>query len=497
MIVRKSARSTVSRKHVRRHSTQSVNENFLYGPDLGRFLGSGPYSFWDHLRRGIVNHHIRFGTDGIRGPVDTVVTPHVVAALGQAVASLLDNGPLLIGRDTRQSGLELEEALARGISSQGVDVIFCGVLSTPALAWLAAREQLPAAMISASHNPYMDNGIKLFGAGGYKLDDEVEAEVELALHSILDGASTTNGVVGSISERADPIEGYKAAVVASIDGRALTGLKIVLDAANGSASAIAPELFASLGAEVTALSIDPDGRNINAACGSTYPEALQAAVLSEGADIGFAFDGDADRMLAVDANGELIDGDQLMAILALDLRSRGKLTDDTVVVTVMTNLGFRIAMAEAGIRVVETALGDRFVLKALRDGGWALGGEQSGHLIVTEHSVTGDGVLCAVLLGDLLLRAEKTLARLASEAMAKLPQVLVNVRVGSRVAEVAKQMSVEISAAENELGDTGRVLVRASGTEPLVRVMVEAPTELQAQVVADRLASVADKLFGS
>jgi len=433
---------------------------------------------------------LRFGTDGVRGVAGVELTPEYALSLGRAAARVLGGPRFLVGRDTRESGSLLEAALAAGIAAEGVDVELLGVLPTPGVAWHAARDGVPAAMISASHNPYQDNGIKLFAAGGLKLSDDVEQRIEAEL-----GGATAGPVSGLVRRRvflAD--EPYQQFLVQSLDGRGLDGIHVVVDCANGAASHVAPAVLEALGARVDVMGAEPDGRNINDGCGSTHPEALQRRVVEVGADVGLAFDGDADRVLAVDARGRLVDGDHLIAICAIDLAGRGLLAADTVVVTVMTNLGFRLAMAERGITVVETAVGDRYVLEALGQGGFSLGGEQSGHLIFSDLATTGDGILSGLQVLDLMARSVRPLADLAAEAMTSLPQVLRNVKVKQRGLDVSAAVAEEVAAVEGELGERGRVLIRPSGTEPLVRVMVEAPTAEEAESAAARLAAAVERV---
>ena len=440
---------------------------------------------------------LTFGTDGVRGVANTELTPELVLSLGRAAARVLGRGPWLVGRDTRVSGPFLGAALAAGLAAEGASVIDVGVLPTPAVAAACADRGLPGAMISASHNPFADNGVKLFATGGRKLTDEVEAEIEVLLHEEPAGA-VSGADVGSLSVDADALVAYEARVVAALEGRTLDGLRVVLDCANGSASTVAADIFGRAGAEVTVLHASPDGVNINDRCGSTHPESLQEAVRAAGdGTIGFAFDGDADRVLAVDEDGSLVDGDQMLALTAVDLRGRGRLAGDAVVVTVMSNLGFKQAMEAAGIRVVETKVGDRYVLEALEEGGYSLGGEQSGHIIHTALASTGDGVLTGLLLADLVRRSGRPLRDLAADVMRKLPQVLVNVRVPQpkRVADDAA-VADAVRAVETRLGSDGRVLLRPSGTEPLVRVMVEAPTAETAQAAADELAAAVTAALG-
>jgi phosphoglucosamine mutase len=427
---------------------------------------------------------LRFGTDGVRGRVPDHLSPADVRRLGAAAAEVLGGPFFFVGRDTRASGPDLEAALLEGLAARGVDGVRLGVVPTPAVAWLAAADGVPGAMISASHNPWSDNGVKLFAAGGLKLSDDRQDAVQ----AVLDRDEPVAGGRAVAIDGAEHIDRYRAAIGASLDGRRLDGLHVVIDCANGSASAVAPPVLQSLGARVDVIHASPDGRNINDGCGSTHPADLQAEVRARRADLGLAFDGDADRVLAVDARGELVDGDQIIAICAIDRRARGCLAADAVVVTVMTNLGFRIAMREHGIEVVETAVGDRHVLEALEQRSLSLGGEQSGHVIFRDLATTGDGLLTGVQLLDVVRRTGRPLDELASSAMERLPQVLQNVRVERRVPDLAERLSPAIAAVEADLGERGRVLVRPSGTEPVVRVMVEAGTRPAAEEAARKLA---------
>jgi phosphoglucosamine mutase len=435
---------------------------------------------------------LRFGTDGVRGVANVDLTPELVVALGRAAARVLGGGRFVVGRDTRISGPLLEAALAAGLAAEGVAVVSLGVVPTPVVAHAAATGGVAGAMISASHNPYTDNGIKLFAPGGRKLTDDVEERLEAVLDTVVHGEQTAapvqGGDVGALVVEPEHMLAYADSVIASIEGRDLAGLRVVIDCANGSATTIAPYALRRLGVDLTVLHADPDGTNINDGCGSTDPGDLQRAVVEKGADVGLAFDGDADRVLAVDASGELVDGDQVIAICAVDRHERGALRGDRVAVTVMSNLGFRIAMRDHGIDVVETAVGDRYVLDALDAGDLSLGGEQSGHVIFRDIATTGDGLLTGVQLLDVVKRSNRTLADLAT-VMTRLPQVLRNVAVATKGLDVEPLIGAELAAATVELGATGRVLVRPSGTEPLVRVMVEAPTSEQAAAVADRLAA--------
>ncbi len=443
---------------------------------------------------------MRFGTDGVRGVAYTELTIDFASRLARAAAQVLmaDGGdPLVVvGGDTRESTPDFAAALCAGFADAGLEVVRLGVVPTPTLAFEAQRRGAIGAMVSASHNPYQDNGIKLFARGGRKLADDVEERIEAALDAGSANAPTPRaaGAPGSVTDVDDTSEHYVAHVLGYLEGRRLDGLRVVVDTANGAAHRLAPQVLRATGAEVAVIADQPDGRNINDDCGATVPGRVARAVQESGADLGVALDGDADRLIAVDHTGAVVDGDHIIAITALDLLAKGELRNDTVVVTVMTNLGFRLAMDAAGIHVVETAVGDRYVLEALRDGGHSLGGEQSGHVIFADHATTGDGILTAVALLDAVQRSGLPLADVASAAMTSLPQVLVNVRVAERMPDVAARLADDIAAVEAELGATGRVLVRASGTEPLVRVMVEAPTHDVARWAADRLAAVAATL---
>ncbi|SDT71088.1 phosphoglucosamine mutase [Actinoplanes derwentensis] len=437
-----------------------------------------------------------FGTDGVRGLANgDLLTPELALSVAVAAARVLvesdgSHTPLaIVGRDPRASGEMLEAAVVAGLTSAGANVVRVGVLPTPAVAYLVGQTNADlGVMISASHNPMADNGIKLFAAGGAKLPDELEERIEKAIedgHGLI--GRPTGAAIGRVNDLLDGAEHYIKHLVNSIPNR-LEGLKVVVDCANGAASEVGPVAYREAGAEVIAIHADPDGLNINKDCGSTHLEAVREVVLREGADLGLAHDGDADRCLAVTAAGDVVDGDQMMAILALAMRDAGSLTDDTLVATVMSNLGLRIAMKQSGIRLLETKVGDRYVLEELSSGGLALGGEQSGHIVMPAFATTGDGVLTGLHLMAQLAATGKSLADLAA-VVHKLPQVLINVRVGDRDAgAAAPTVQAAVALAENELGETGRVLLRPSGTEPLVRVMVEAATEEQARAVAERIA---------
>jgi phosphoglucosamine mutase len=437
-----------------------------------------------------------FGTDGVRGVANRELTAELALTLSTAAVRVLaergefaGHRPLaVVGRDPRASGEFLEAAVVAGLASAGVDVVRLGVLPTPAVAYLtdAYRADL-GVMLSASHNPMPDNGIKFFARGGHKLADAVEDTVEARLGE--PWQRPTGAGVGRIRDEPEAWRSYVDHVVATAP-HSLDGLRIIVDTANGAAYRTAPTSLRALGADVVEIHADPDGLNINDASGSTHPETLQRAVVAYGADAGIAHDGDADRCLAVDSTGALVDGDQILAVLAVTMRDAGTLAQDTVVATVMANEGFRVAMRRAGIRVIDTAVGDRYVLEAMREHSLNLGGEQSGHIILLDHATTGDGVLTAVQLLGRVAAAGMPLGELAA-VVRRLPQVLVNVPdVDKSRAETDESVTAAVAEAQAELTGTGRVLLRPSGTEPLVRVMVEAATVEQAQSVADRLAAV-------
>jgi phosphoglucosamine mutase len=435
----------------------------------------------------------------VRGVANADLTPELILALGRAAARVLGGDTFFVGRDTRLSGPLLQGALSSGLAAEGAGVVDLGVLPTPGIAWFSAAERQPAAVVSASHNPFYDNGVKFFAPGGRKLSDATEALLESELDLVLSGSGGREPVptgmdVGRIVARPD-VDPYRAALVGSVEGRDLAGLNVVLDCANGAASELAPEVFGRLGAEVQTMSTEPDGRNINDGSGSTHPQALQHAVVAAGADAGLAFDGDADRVLAVDHRGALVDGDQILAVCAVDRHARGALPDGTVVVTVMANLGLRQAMVASGITIVETNVGDRYVLEALEKGGWTLGGEQSGHIIFRDRATTGDGILTGLQLLDVVARSGRSLADLSS-VMTRLPQVLRSVRVARRGLDGADGLWSEVRAVEERLGGSGRVLIRASGTEPVVRVMVEALTVEEAEAACAVLCDAVVRALG-
>lgn len=433
-----------------------------------------------------------FGTDGVRGLANADLSPELamsiaVAAVRTLVAADSSHTPLaLVGRDPRASGEMLEAAVVAGLASAGANVVRVGVLPTPGVAFLTAEVRADlGVMVSASHNPMPDNGIKLFAAGGHKLPDEIEDSIEEYLGQ--PWPRPTGAQVGRVHDLLDGAEHYLSHLV-SAAGHRLEGLKVVLDCANGAASDVGPSAFEQLGATVIPINAEPDGLNINDNCGATHLAAVKEAVLANGADLGLAVDGDADRCLAVDAAGVEVDGDQLMAILALAMRDAGTLTDTTLVATVMSNLGLRIAMREAGITLVEAKVGDRYVLEELRSRGLALGGEQSGHVVMPAFATTGDGILTGLAVAARMAATGKSLAELAG-VVTKLPQVLINVKVGDRSVSSHPSVRTAVAAAEAQLAGTGRVLLRPSGTEPLVRVMVEAATADVAQKIAEGLAT--------
>jgi len=448
-----------------------------------------------------------FGTDGVRGVAGEGLTAQLAMDVSRAAASVLHarggfaaaeqagQRPLaVVGRDPRASGEFLEAAVVAGLAASGVDVLRLGVIPTPAVAFLT--HDLGAdlgVMLSASHNPAPDNGIKLFGRGGFKLPDTLEDEIEVHLGMPPRRRGDLPDGFGRVTEAGPERDRYLDHLLASVPrpatGGPLTGLTVVVDCAHGAAAEFAPRLLRRAGAQVITIGAEPDGDNINSGCGSTHLEALSAEVTKQGADAGIAHDGDADRCLAVGADGEVIDGDQILAVLALALAGQGQLPGNTVVTTVMSNIGFRHAMQDAGITVVETAVGDRYVLEAMREGQFGLGGEQSGHIIMLEHATTGDGLLTALQLLATAARQALPLADVAA-VMTKYPQVLVNVPgVDKSAVSASPEVAAAVAAAAEELGTSGRVLVRPSGTEPAVRVMVEASEAEQAQRTADRLAA--------
>ncbi|MCO1576475.1 phosphoglucosamine mutase [Crossiella sp. SN42] len=436
-----------------------------------------------------------FGTDGVRGLANADLTPELALSIAAAAAQVLaehdrSHRPVaVVGRDPRASGEMLEAAVTAGLAAAGADVLRVGVLPTPAVAFLIAELGADlGVMISASHNAMPDNGIKLFAAGGLKLPDTVEDEIEAKMADTTAKRPTGAGV-GRVREVADAGQRYVDHLLLAT-GQPLEGIKVVVDCANGAAAAVAPDAYRRAGAEVVAVHADPDGLNINEDCGSTHIDGLGKIVLEHGADLGIAHDGDADRCLAVDADGNIVDGDQILAVLALAMKDAGELVEDTLVATVMSNLGLHLAMREHGVTLRTTAVGDRYVLEELRANGYSLGGEQSGHVVLPSHATTGDGLLTALRLMARMAHTGKSLADLAG-VMRRLPQVLINVKVTDKAAvAAASSVAGAVAEVEAELAGNGRVLLRPSGTEQLVRVMVEAPTQEAAQDAAQRLAEV-------
>jgi phosphoglucosamine mutase len=437
-----------------------------------------------------------FGTDGVRGLANSELTPELALAVSGAAARVLADRGLghrpvaIVGRDPRASGEMLEAAVTAGLTSAGADVLRVGMLPTPAVAYLVSEFSADlGVMISASHNPMPDNGLKLFAAGGRKLPDAVEDEIAARV----DGHGfqrPTGALIGRVRDVPGAAGRYMDHLLAAAP-RSLAGIRMVVDCANGAASAIAPEVYRKAGADVVALHAQPDGLNINDGCGCVHLDGLRKAVLEQGAALGIAHDGDADRCLAVDATGEVVDGDQIMAILAVAMQASGQLVANTLVATVMSNLGLHLAMREHGVLVRTTPVGDRYVLEALAAGGFSLGGEQSGHVVLPQHASTGDGLLTALRLMSRVVASGQSLAELAG-VLTRLPQVLINVAVADKTkVAMAPTVAGAIANAEAELGETGRVLLRPSGTEQLVRVMVEAPTESMATTIAQRIATIA------
>ena len=428
---------------------------------------------------------LRFGTDGVRGRVDVELNDSLVARLGAAVGREFSGSAIVIGHDGRESGPRLAAAFARGAITQGCSVSDGGLVPTPAIARAASARECVGVAITASHNPWSDNGVKVFAPGGRKLLDSQQMSIESHWQSSVD---PSRGEARSSAVRPDPsiADNYVRAISNELGVADFAGREVVLDCANGATSRVAPAIARAVGLSAVVRNAEPDGRNINDGCGAVHPETIAAECARRGV-VGVAFDGDGDRVIAIDETGSVIDGDRLIALAALDLRERSLLANDTVVVTSMTNLGFHRAMRERGVRVVTTDVGDRAVLAAMQDGSFVLGGEQSGHIIHAAHATTGDGVLSAILLLDLVRRRGERLADLAGAVMQRLPQVLHNVRVTNKPANIEALLADELARERASLGDDGRIVVRASGTEPLVRIMVEATTLELAQAVAARL----------
>lgn len=436
---------------------------------------------------------LHFGTDGVRGVALEELTTESVRDLARAVARVLSPAAVIVGRDTRESGEVLERAVVDGLAAEGVSVHLLGVAPTPAIAFASERHGHAAIALTASHNPWTDNGVKVFAAGGTKLTDAQQIEIEREWHAL----STERPAValGAVHDATAMVEEYVEHRIGVVGAGSLNRMHVVIDCANGAMHEVAPRVLGALGAVVISMNTEPNGRNINDGCGATVPAPLAARVKSAGADLGIAFDGDGDRLIAVDGNGEIVDGDHLIAIAAADLAERGLLRNKGVAVTVMTNIGFHRAMKDAGVEVAVTPVGDRSILSALEEHDYVLGGEQSGHIVHRAHATTGDGLLAAVLLMETLRRTSRSLTE-AATVMASYPQVLVNIRTNERVAHPAEAIEAEMEACEARLGEDGRILVRASGTEPLVRVMVEASRDSVALAVAGELASALIARFG-
>ncbi len=441
---------------------------------------------------------LQFGTDGVRGRAFSELTETDVFALGFATTKVLSLSDVVIGRDTRESGQRLESAFTSGCHLAGATVHSIGVAPTPAIAAVAAERGWAGVAVTASHNEYQDNGIKIFALGGLKLTrpQELAIESQLAVDHSLASPQSGNFERFSSPETSELLATYAKHIVDLVPHLAFKGMHIVLDCANGAMSDVAGDVFGACGATVTVINDEPDGRNINANCGATFPDVVRDAVRLHLGDFGLAFDGDGDRVIAVDHAGNIVDGDHLIALAANDLRSTDQLVHNTVVVTEMTNIGFHRAMADGNIRVVTTPVGDRNVLAELDAHGYVLGGEQSGHIIYRSHATTGDGLLAGVLLADIIRRAGKPLQQLATTAMTSFPQVLLNVKVARKGIDVGAALANEIGEAKVELGSGGRVLIRSSGTESVVRVMVEAESAERAREIADRLAKIVAQRLG-
>ncbi|MUT67995.1 phosphoglucosamine mutase [Paenibacillus sp. NEAU-GSW1] len=442
-----------------------------------------------------------FGTDGVRGVANAELTPELAYKIGRCGGYVLtgqaDKPKVVIGLDTRISGPMLESALIAGLLSIGASVVRLGVVSTPAVAYITRELKADAGvMISASHNPVQDNGIKFFGGDGFKLSDETENEIERLIDAATDELPRPiGGDIGTVTTDDDAKYRFLEYLKTTIKGD-FNGLKIVLDCANGSAYELAPKVFAELGANIVTVGAEPDGRNINAGVGSTHPEYLREQVLAHGADLGLSFDGDADRLIAIDDKGEEVDGDYILAICGDAMKREGKLNGETVVTTVMANIGFFKAAQRLGLKTAQTAVGDRYVMEEMRRGGFNLGGEQSGHVIFLDYNTTGDGILTALQLVDTLVASGRKLSELKT-LMSKYPQVLINVRVADKSLYAGNEaIAAAVEAVEAELGDNGRVLVRPSGTESLIRVMAEGPDKDQIEGYVARIVDVVKQQLG-
>ena len=440
---------------------------------------------------------LSFGTDGVRGPAPEILNPIFVTCLATAAREVLSAEEWIIGRDTRESGSVLSDAMLSALQIEGrqtaTDV---GIVPTPVIAHLTKVEQCAGAIVSASHNPWTDNGVKLFAPGGRKLHNQEQTNIETRLQQLLEDHSITSSSAPAARSHPDPITSWSESIHQALESRTLEGMRIVVDCANGAASNFAGPLFTELGARVETINASPNGRNINENCGSTNPTQLREAVLTSQADLGLAFDGDADRLVAIASDGATIDGDRQLCLFAKDLAQRAQLPNRHVVITEMSNQGLREALHLAEISTIEVPVGDRNILTELDAGRATLGGEQSGHIIFWDHATTGDGMLSGALLADLIIRAERSSAELARDAMRQFPQALVNVPIKEQTPELPTNVQEAIQETERRIANNGRVLVRQSGTEAVIRVMVEASEERLAQTEAQRLAALIQTAIG-
>ena len=440
---------------------------------------------------------LSFGTDGVRGPAPEILNPIFVTCLATAAREVLSAEEWIIGRDTRESGSVLSDAMLSALQSEGRQTATdAGIVPTPVIAHLTKVERCAGAIVAASHNPSTDNGVKLFAPGGRKLHDQEQTNIETRLQQLLEDNSITSSSVSAARSHPDPIASWSESIHQALESRTLEGMRIVVDCANGAASNFAGPLFTELGARVETINASPNGRNINENCGSTNPTQLREAVLTSQADLGLAFDGDADRLVAIASDGATIDGDRQLCLFAKDLAQRAQLPNRHVVITEMSNQGLREALHLAEISTIEVPVGDRNILTELDAGRATLGGEQSGHIIFWDHATTGDGMLSGALLADLIIRAERSSAELARDAMRQFPQALVNVPIKEQTPELPTNVQEAIQETERRIADNGRVLVRQSGTEAVIRVMVEASEEHLAQTEAQRLAALIQAAIG-